>query len=147
MVEIGFDTPDHLIRLGPTIDVFVGFDPEYKFNQKNPSNPNLPTINNKALIDTGASGSCIDSTVALTLNLPIINEQSVAGAHGAGKVNVHLAQIYIPALNFTLYKAFFGVHLIAGGQPHHALLGRDFLQYMTMDYKGNTGSVTLSRNS
>ena len=115
--------------------------------RKNPSNPNLPTINNKALIDTGTSGSCIDSTVALTLNLPIINEQSVAGAHGVGKVNVHLAQIYIPVLNFTLYKAFFGVHLIAGGQPHHALLGRDFLQYMTMDYKGNTGTVTLSRNS
>lgn len=52
----------------------------------------------------------------------------------------------MPALNFTLYGAFFGVHLIAGGQPHQALLGRDFLQYMTMDYKGNTGSVTLSMN-
>ncbi|MCY4309298.1 MAG: hypothetical protein OXC57_13660 [Rhodobacteraceae bacterium] len=61
------------------------------------------------------SGSCIDSTVAITLNLPIINEQSVAGVHGAGKVNVHLAQIYIPALSFILYGAFFGVHLIAGG--------------------------------
>jgi len=115
MLEIGFNTPVHLIRFGPTVDVYVGFDPEYKYNQKNPREPNLPTINNKALIDTGASGSCIDSTVAITLNLPIINEQSVAGVHGAGKVNVHLAQIYIPALSFILYGAFFGVHLIAGG--------------------------------
>lgn len=86
MVEIGFNTPAHLIRFDPTIDVYIGFDPEYKYNQKNPSEPNLPTIDNKALIDTGASGSCIDSTVALTLNLPIINEQSVAGPHGQAKL-------------------------------------------------------------
>ena len=145
MVEIGFNTPDHLIRFGPTIYVYVGFDPKY--NQINPSIPDLPTINNKALIDTGASGSCIDSTVAITLNLPIINEQSVAGAHRAGKVSVHLVQIYIPALVFTLYETFFGVYPIVGGQPHQALLGCDFLQYMTMDDKGNTDSVILSWDS
>ena len=38
-------------------------------------------------------------------------------------------------------------YILLQGQQHHALLGRDFLQYMTMVYKGNTGSVTLSRNS
>ncbi|MCY4185376.1 MAG: hypothetical protein OXC82_08195 [Rhodobacteraceae bacterium] len=52
MLEIGFNTPVHLIRFGPTVDVYVGFDPKY--NQINPSIPDLPTINNKALIDTGA---------------------------------------------------------------------------------------------
>ena len=88
--------------------------------------------------------SCIDSAIATALNLPIINESTVSGAHGAGKVNVHLAQIHFPSLNLTQYGRFCGVHLHAGGQPHSALLGRTFLNKMTMTYRGNTGSVMLS---
>lgn len=47
-------------------------------------------------------------------------------------------------MNFTLYGRFLGVHLLAGRQPHQALLGRTFLQEFTMTYEGRTGVVTLS---
>lgn len=62
-----------------------------------------------------------------------------------GKFSMHLAQIHVPAVNFTVYGEFAGVHLLAGGQPHYALIGRTFLQYFTMTYDGNSGSVDLSR--
>ena len=37
------------------------------------------------------------------------------------------------------------MHLEAGGQPYHALMGRDFLKDYRMVYDGETGQVTLSR--
>ena len=57
---------------------------------------------------------------------------------------LHLAQIYVPALGWTVFGQFAGVHLIAGGQLHYALIGRTFLRNFTMVYEGKTGSVTLS---
>jgi hypothetical protein len=38
---------------------------------------------------------------------------------------------------------FAGVGLKAGGQPHHALIGRSFLQNFRLEYEGQTGSVKL----
>ncbi len=57
---------------------------------------------------------------------------------------MYLAHIHIPNLNFTIYGAFAGVDLIAGGQRHYALIGRTFLRYFKMTYDGLTGDVTLS---
>ncbi len=142
-VECGFiDKTELLVHFGPSISVQIGFDSSYR--PKSSSKPKLPTNEYHALIDTGAQLNCIDSAVAAGLKLPIINEVSVSGAHGSGKVNVHLAQIHIPAFPYTIYGAFCGVHLHVGGQTHSALLGRTFLQSMKMTYEGNTGSVVLS---
>lgn len=84
------------------------------------------------------------SSIAANLNLPIIDRQRVAGVHGAGEVNVHLAQILIPSLDVAISGRFMGVHLYAGGQPHGALIGRTLLQHVTMIYNGITGSVVIS---
>lgn len=147
-VECGFvdpagsSGPNSLIRFGPTLTVQIGFDTGYSPG----SPPNLPSTEFHALVDTGALSSCIDSTVAAALQLPIVDKQKVAGVHGSADVNVHLAQIYVPALDLTTHGRFSGVHLHAGGQPHSALIGRTFLRYFTMIYDGGTGSVTLSRS-
>jgi hypothetical protein len=52
----------------------------------------------------------------------------------------------VPTLNVTIYGAFAGVHLAAGGQLHQALIGRTFLSSFsfTMVYEGATGTVTIS---
>jgi len=82
----------------------------------------------------------------MRLNLPIIDRRSVSGVHGGGAVNVHLAHVRIPSLAITLYGPFCAVDLVAGGQTHHALIGRTFLQHFTMTYDGRTGTVTLSND-
>jgi hypothetical protein len=128
---------------GPTIMVNIGFDPT--FATVPPRRIPIPGMTGiRALIDTGAAESCIDSMLASQINLPIVDRRTVAGVHGSLEVNMHLAQVHFPSLNFTLYGAFAGVHLAAGGQVHMALIGRTFLQHCTMVYEGRTGTVKLS---
>lgn len=146
----GFDdTPEVsgsslLESLGPTLYVAVGFDPNFRPNSR--IAPALPSNGLPALVDTGAFECCIDSTLARDLNLPVVDRKNVAGAHGSGPVNYHLAQINIPALNFTMYGGFAGVHLATGGQRHLALIGRTFLRHFKMTYEGRTGTVTISND-
>ena len=147
MPQVECGTPGHaglLIQRGPTVKVQIGFDAGYRPGPGRDVHPDLPAIEYDALIDTGASMSCIDSRVAAQLGLPSIDQRPVSGAHGAGAVNVHLAQLHIPALGFTQYGEFFGVHLHAGGQGHSALLGRTILKNMSLTYHGANASVLLS---
>ncbi|MBI3491026.1 MAG: retroviral-like aspartic protease family protein [Acidobacteria bacterium] len=132
-----------LVTYGPTLLVDIGFDPNYQ----PPPHPNLPVPGIKgihALVDTGATESCIDSMLATQLGLPVVDKRVVAGVSGPQDVNIHLAQVHIPSLLFTIYGTFAAVHLAAGGQPHRALIGRTFLSRFTMVYNGQTGDVTIS---
>ncbi len=140
-LECGFANPVLLQVHGPTISVQVGFDPDFLPDGDPPS---LPQSSVPSLIDTGASISCIDSQLAEELTLPIIGRAQVAGAHGPGEVNEYLAHIYVPVLGITIHGRFNGVHLRAGGQPHDVLLGRTFLQRVTLHYHGTTGRVVVS---
>ena len=142
--DCGFSgRPDRLANFGPTLWVQIGFDPN--FRDIKGFVPEIPPEPYPALVDTGASDSCIDSQLAVEIGLPIIDRRQVSGVHGAFAVNVHLAQIYDANLDIILHGRFSGVHLAAGGQPHRALIGRDFLRNFSMLYEGRTGNVTISR--
>lgn len=137
---------DNLVQWGPTLLVNIGFDPKYIFGQSAP--PPVPGITNpNALVDTGATECCIDRLLAAQLNLPIVDRRTIAGAHGAKEVDVHLAQVFVPSLNVTIYGAFASVDLRAGGQLHSALMGRTFLKHFKMIYDGSTGNVELSSST
>ncbi|HTW62024.1 MAG TPA: aspartyl protease family protein [Terracidiphilus sp.] len=125
---------------GPWLFVDIGFDQNFKVGAgiPVPGKTGLP-----ALIDTGAWESCIDSLLAAQLNLPVVDRRMVAGAHGAKEVNMHLAQIHVQALKYTIYGQFAGVDLRAGGQSIDALIGRTFLRRFRMIYDGTTGDVEL----
>ncbi|MES0048537.1 aspartyl protease family protein [Mesorhizobium sp. M0053] len=137
-------TGQHLLAFrGPTIIVNIGFDPHY------PAANGIPDLAAKdihALVDTGASESCIDSGLAMHLNLPIVDQRRISGSGGAHDVNMHLAHIHIPGLATTISGAFAAVNLAAGGQSHLALIGRTFLMYFRMHYDGMTGTVSISND-
>jgi predicted aspartyl protease len=149
-VDCGFQTQqggptgsDLLAIFGPTLIVDIGFDPNY--NAQLPGYIPFSGVKGiRALVDTGATECCIDSLLAATLNLPIIDKRMVAGAHGSQEINMHLAQVHVPGINLTMHGAFAGVHLAAGGQPHQALIGRTFLRHCKMVYDGVAGAVTIS---
>lgn len=149
--KCGFDgdprgpAPRLLVLLGPTLVVNIGFDPNYDSQTSGGAPPVASVHGVHALVDTGAASSCIDSALAATLNLPIIDRKKVSGVGGVHDVNMHLAQIYIPELDITHLGAFAGVELSAGGQSHVALIGRTFLQNVTLTYDGKSGRVTISR--
>ena len=142
-VECGqVNDPVGLAIAGPTVLVRIGLDPKYKAGAG--EIPNLPGEDFHALVDTGASESCIDSEVADRLGLPVVEEIKMASALGEGTVNVYLAQIYIPQLKLILNGRFSGVHLHKTKLKHRALLGRTFLLRAHMVYTGKTGSVVIS---
>ncbi len=133
-----------LAYYGPTLKVDIGFDATFiptNFPLSVPA-PGVKGIH--ALVDTGASESCIDSMLASQLNLPIVDRRMVSGVHGSIEINMHLAQVHVPSLGFTIWGSFAGVNMQAGGQLHLALIGRTFLRGYTMMYDGRTGKVTIS---
>ena len=135
--------PAWLTLLGPIVRVHIGFDPKH---QPVPGRvPNLPKEHFHALVDTGATMSCIDADVASRLDLPEVDQRKLAGVHGVGEADVYLGQIYIPDLKWTIAGRFSGVHLRKSGLPYSALLGRTFLAHMHMAYDGKTGSVIITR--
>ena len=141
--ECEFQGPEFLFQQGPTLYADVGFDPGYRPGSTH--RPNLQNNNIPALVDTGAFASCVDSKIAQVLNLPQIDHTvRVSGARGSHEHNMHLGQIYIPALDFTLWGRLIAVDQLAGVQPHGVLLGRDFLQRFRMEYEGRTGRVFIT---
>ena len=152
LAEAGFHFPQVpedqrsalLVNHGPTIQVVVGHI-DAQSSAKPAIDPSKATQSVAALIDTGAMLSCIDDQLAKTLGLPVIDKQKCAGVSGESTHDVYMAYIDIPNIQFSQYGRFMGVHLIAGGQPHSVLLGRNLLQTMVMIYDGERGSVTLAR--
>ena len=132
-----------LMQFGPTLHVRIGFDEAHRTGAG--LTPDLPEQLYPALVDTGAVESCVDARLAKTLQLPVVDRVHVAGVHGKGTVRMHLGQIFIPGLEMTIVGRFAGVHLQDGGQPHLALMGRTFLQGLTLTYDGKTGRVTICR--
>ena len=146
-ISIGLDDAPEvaapaLVYDGPTLYVEIGFDAN--FRPVEGRRPDLPPNQFPALVDTGALDNCIDSALAERLGLPIVGRHMIAGVHGAEEVNFHLVQIYVPSLDHTAYGDFAGVHLVDGGQPYQALLGRTFLMHFKMVYDGRTGEVIIS---
>jgi predicted aspartyl protease len=130
-----------LVTMGPTLFVDIGFDKDW--HSASGVTPVAGIERMQALVDTGASECCIDALLATQVGLPIVDRRPIAGVGGKHLVNIYLAQIHVPSLRFTIWGAFAGVALSAGGQVHSALIGRTFLKNFTMVYEGRTGTVTI----
>lgn len=145
VTEAGFIDKDNradveqLIHLGPTLEVTV---------RHMDAGEETPEHNEQvyALIDTGATTSCIDQDLAEKLELPVVDEQTISGAGGPATHPVYMAHIDIPALDQCEYGRFTGVKLADGEQAHAVLLGRTFLNGVIMIYDGLRAQVTLSGN-
>jgi predicted aspartyl protease len=148
IIECGFpsddagDAADKLVSIGPTLFVDIGYDGAFDPNAGGVPAPQAQQI--PALVDTGATESCIDDELAKELNLPLIDRQEIGGVGGKHIVNMYLAQIHTPSLAFTHYGRFAGVLLNEGGQSHRALIGRSFLQRFILIYDGMRGQVSLA---
>lgn len=141
-VECGIITPDGK----HTTDGLIAVGPTILANVSQPIVDGVPDTKNKStlfLVDSGASHSCIDAALATELALPVIDRIQIGGVAGAHEHDVVLAQLTIPSIGFVMSGRFAAVHLTAGGQPHEALFGRDFLKHVVMIYDGMHGRVSI----
>lgn len=97
-----------------------------------------------ALIDTGASQSCIDRALADSLNLIQVDKITISGVAGPQEHPVYAAHIIAHGLDIVQFGRFAAVNLSDGGQYQAVLLGRDFLRNVLMIYDGLRGQVTVA---
>lgn len=96
-----------------------------------------------ALIDTGASGTCIDEQAAQGLGLPVIDVVKMTSAtHADQEAKVYPIQITIPpSLVFNVPRA---IGAVLAPQGLLILIGRDLLSACNLFYNGPLGQITLS---
>ncbi len=101
-------------------------------------------LTGNAVVDTGASVTCIDNSFAKNLNLPIVDVvQMTSASHESTQQNVYPIQLQIVGspIRIEIPHAM-GANLAAQGLV--ALIGRDYLQHCTLHYNGVTGAITLA---
>ena len=99
-------------------------------------------ISGLALIDTGASNTCIDEQAAKELGLPVIDVAIMQSAsHEKHPCNIYPVQIITPIVTLNAPRAM-GAALASQGLL--VLIGRDVLQSCTLFYNGPAGQFTLT---
>ena len=103
----------------------------------------LPLLNGLALIDTGASVTCIDRKAAEKAGLTVVDSGPM---HSATHTD-HIVPIYAGMIQIQTFPAFrttraYGAYLEAQGII--ALIGRDILASCTFIYNGADGSFSLA---
>ncbi len=132
--------PD-LRSVGPTIEVII-VPPQPILEQLRREGKTIPSKKVLALIDTGASGSCINDKIASELGLISRDVATVNTPSGSCQQSVYdLGFSMIGLSNSILPIRALGANLEA--QPYHALIGRDILSVCTLIYNGWDNSYQL----
>lgn len=132
--------PD-LQHIGPIIEIII----QPPFN----NNPHIkvggtftPPKIIMALIDTGASSTCIDESIAVELGLIARDVINVCTPAGVSQQKVYDIVVTLPKLqNVSIPVLSPGANLAA--QPYRALIGRDILKHCTLIYNGWDNSYQL----
>jgi Aspartyl protease len=102
-----------------------------------------------ALIDTGATRTCVDTRVIQSLGIQQISAVSVHTANGPTLVGTYPAKFLFPTFSgleiefSSVLSATLSGQLIQN-QPLIVLIGRDFLMSGILNYHGTTGSFSLA---
>ena len=133
-----------LLQRGPVVQVTLGVGRAID-EQLLQQGVTLPApVSGLALIDTGATSTCIDDDAAQQLQLPAIDVVTVASAsHASIQQSVHPVQIEVVGWPIT-FDAPRAIAAPLRSQGILVLIGRDVLQHTILVYNGPTGSFSLS---
>ena len=105
-------------------------------------------LTGSALIDTGASKTCVDETILTRLGINATGLISLGTAGGRTQRTLHPVKLAFPEFGFVVETgSVVSVDLggqIAVGLPLIALVGRDILRYGHFFYAGSGAFFTLS---
>ncbi len=150
---------DFLQSAGPVI-LASWWLPEALRRQLDAEGKTVPgPISGLLLVDTGASGSCIDDQVAHDLGLVPVRIGRSHGVHGEADVNVYNALLHIAISDGSAQKEYLregeirGVVGISDSYPEVdfqgekrrlvGLLGRDVLRNTKFNYDGVNGKLRM----
>lgn len=131
-----------LQRRGPIVQIALHFPTAFSQALVNRGEILPNPIVGDAVIDTGASHSCIDLEAALELGLMPVDVTSMQSAsHPDHEVPVYFAALEILGMGARFELRSMGASLRA--QNLIALIGRDALASSVLFYDGPTGQATL----
>lgn len=95
----------------------------------------------KVLLDTGASQTCFDKSIARKLSLTIVDLETLLTPSGTVEDSpVYEGQVIINGHSFHIARASEGG---LSNQGLIALIGRDILSHGVLKYDGRTGNVSF----
>lgn len=134
-----------LTTSGPIVDAFIGIS-DARATALKANSITVPThVKIRALIDTGASCTCIDPSVLSSLNLSatgstLVNTPTTGNAPStAFQYDVSLAIPCDQNTSFYLGNVPIIESALLAMQGFHALIGRDILQHCLFKYDGKFG--------
>lgn len=130
----------NLQMIGPVIEVMVHPPGPIAKKLSDEGKP-IPRRKLLALIDTGASGSCINDDIAQDLGLVARDIVDVKTPSGSAQQPVYDLGFSLPMANIVLQVQALGADLKE--QPYQALIGRDILRFCTLIYNGWDNSYQL----
>jgi hypothetical protein len=138
--------------LGPVLEVVIDTLPVARELSQAPEfGPPSPARRGLALLDTGASHSCIDRTIALDLRLPDIGVRTYSGItshnHARQVTSCRAALLVFPALEQEVHLEVMCIdpfsRVDAGRLQPMLLLGRDFLAQYDITFQGKLGRFLI----
>jgi len=130
--------PAVLFEEGPLLPVLISI-PEATARLRNET----AQVSARALIDTGATTSCISASLAAQLSLTPVSRGKFRGAHGDAEIR----NIYV--VDFSFDKSGFWIRDCRAAEVDlqdtgiGMLVGRDLLRLAHLTYDGPTGEFTL----
>jgi hypothetical protein len=135
----------NLEAVGPVVEVLI-FPSVAQVQQLQQSHQPIPApVKIQALIDTGASGSCINPAVAESLALSQVGVSNMSTPSTTTPVQcpiVMLDVLFMP--NQVKVGNIFATVAPLGGQQIQMLIGRDVLKHGVLIYTGYINQFTLS---
>jgi predicted aspartyl protease len=133
-----------LMQRGPVIPVVISPDQTFAAALQAASKPIPQPVTGFALVDTGATTTCIDATVAQKMGLaPSGTAKLSSVSHEGTQCLTYPVQLFFPAWNVGLQAAR-AMGVTIANQGIIALVGRDLLQNCVLVYNGADGSFTLA---
>lgn len=147
-VKRAVHTPEALAGVGAVARVEVNL-PQPLIELLSEQGKSIPAASTgTALIDTGASRTCVDESVLATLGINAIGLVSVGTAAGSIERPLFPARLGFPEFKLVVdLSSVIAVDLqgqIVQDSPLIALVGRDILRFCQFIYDGSGGFFTLS---
>jgi len=146
--QTGQPVPGGLLRAGPVLPLEIAI-PSALSRFLSTQNQQIPAPRSGfALIDTGATRSCVDSQVISSLGVNCIGVTTLGTAKGRSQHHLYPAKFRFPVIRFEVeFGSVVGVDLSgqgAGNMQIIALIGRDVLSRCILIYHGTKGSFSLA---
>jgi len=144
----GRAAPQGLAQFGPVMPVEIDIPTALSSFLTAAGQPIPTPASGAALIDTGATGSCVDNQIMSALGVHPIGIRSLGTATGRSRHYLYPAKFRFPQIRFEVdFSAVVGVDLRGQGvgrQRIIALIGRDLLSRCILIYGGTTGKFSLA---